>query len=530
MKRLFSKKLVYLVVVIISILLAANMVLTYNNNAIIRKNQAIRDEVERTRIYYDQIGKSVIHSIDIGLRGYAIIGTDKFVKPLQNGIAWKDSILLNVETPLKRLNYEFGLYSVFKDSLNTYIRYALELKSMLDAQQVENFRHAFAQDKGAHLWYMYETLEKDIFSFINRIDRQAQAEYADALYRNQLIQILLLVICIPTLLYTAYYTTQSITLSEQLRESEIEKNDLLLMQNESLERKVAERTQEIQAQNEEIYAQTEALSIQNEELTKAQKIIEIQNTEIQQMNEHLKTEVANRTRELREANKELLDQNNKLEQFAFIAAHNLRAPLTRILGLAQLVQIGKEEDREIALEKLVGSTRDLDQVIRDLNTILNIKRQSESFVEVDLEEVLDRVKRTLEKEIESTGTTVIHDFAEASKLYAVAPYVESILYNLISNAIKYRDPERAPLIRISTIQEDQHIVLSIADNGLGIDLTKHSQNVFNLYKRFHLHVEGRGLGLYLVKSQVESMGGKAAIESTPNLGTTFKLYFKRYLL
>ena len=112
----------------------------------------------------------------------------------------------------------------------------------------------------------------------------------------------------------------------------------------------------------------------------------------------------------------------------------------------------------------------------------------------------------------------------------IAPYVESILYNLISNAIKYRDPERSPHIAIKTTHENEFVCLAVMDNGLGIDLKKYKQNIFSLYKRFHLHVEGKGLGLYLVKTQIEALGGRVEVRSEPNEGTTFQIYFKRYLI
>jgi signal transduction histidine kinase len=248
------------------------------------------------------------------------------------------------------------------------------------------------------------------------------------------------------------------------------------------------------------------------------------------MNTQLKTDVSTRTQELREANKHLLEQNNQLEQFAFIAAHNLRAPLARILGLANIIKVSQSEnDRELVMDKIVSSTHDLDHVVGDLNVILNIKKHTSNLADVDLASVLERVKRTLEREIQSTHAVVTSDFHETSRVYAVAPYVESILYNLISNSIKYRDPHRIPFIVLQTKAEDDEICLLVTDNGLGIDLAKFRQNLFALYKRFHLHVEGRGLGLYLVKTQIESMGGTIDVKSTPNEGTTFEVRFRRFL-
>lgn len=532
------KNIVFLIVALISVLLVTNVVLTYYNNEAIKENQDIQSQVEKVKIYYDQIGKAVIHSLDIGLRGYYIVRTPGFVAPMDKAVFVMDSILENVETPLKQLQYDDTEYRVFKDSLESYKNYSFMLKDLLIENREEEFKRIFVSDKGAYLWLQYEKLEDHIMTFLDRRHAEAEQKYENALQRHQIIQLALLIICVPTLLFTAFYTSKAFTLSELVRDSEAEKNKILSEQNIMLERKVAERTQEIllqnqeiTSQNEELMANQETLSLQNKQLQEAQNTIKEQSEKIICLNDQLKIEVDKQTQELKKTNQELIEHNNQLEQFAFIAAHNLRAPLTRVMGLANLIQMGPtEEDRQAALEKLISSTHDLDQVIKDLNAILNIKRHTGNFSEVDLNESLTRTKRILEKEIEDTQTKIINNFAEASKVYAIAPYVESILYNLISNSIKYRDPQRSPFIAIKTTHENEFVCLAVMDNGLGIDLNKYQQSVFSLYKRFHLHVEGKGLGLYLVKTQIEALGGRVEVKSEPNEGTTFHVYFKRYLI
>jgi signal transduction histidine kinase len=109
---------------------------------------------------------------------------------------------------------------------------------------------------------------------------------------------------------------------------------------------------------------------------------------------------------------------------------------------------------------------------------------------------------------------------------AVRSYVQSILFNLLSNALKYRAPDRTLRVRIETRREDGYVRLSVADNGLGIDLAKHGPKLFGLYRRFHTHVEGKGLGLHLIKTQIEALGGKVTLQSREGAGTTFNIYFK----
>jgi signal transduction histidine kinase len=524
-----------IVVVLISILLVADILLTYYNNSIITKNRELQMETEKTKLYTEQIGKSTIHGVDIGLRGYAIIREPRFFTPVDSAFMRKDSILSNIETRLVAQGYpKLDEFRVLKDSLEMYFRYCFHMRDLLAQGRDDEFRQLFTSDKGLYLWLQYLACQRNIATFEDHINAEAQKQYNAALKGNHILQIVLFLICFPTLLYTAYYTRKTFKLTELLRKTEADKNEILTEQNLLLEKTVAERTGEIVAQNEELQSQSEeiasqrdTLMLQNKKLQEAQKIIEQQNQEILYKNDELETEVNARTHELKNANQELVEQNNQLEQFAFIAAHNLRAPLARIMGLAHILELAAEErDRTQILHKLVSSTTDLDSVIRDLNSILDIKKHTANLIEVDLRHALDRVHKTLEKEFEDTNATLKSEL-QIDKVYAVPPYVESVLYNLVSNAIKYRHPDRNPLITVCAKPEKDFVCLSVSDNGLGIDLYKHKSSMFNLYKRFHLHMEGRGLGLYLIKTQMIALGGRIDVESEPEKGSTFFAYFKR---
>lgn len=513
MKRLLKGKIIYLVVILISVLLLMNILLTKYNNRIIKHNKELQLNTQQVKIYYDQIGKLIIHALDLGLRGYAIENDKKLAQPMYNAKLWKDSIWNNVEIPLRKQNYEMQELLVFKDSLDAYIKYCFYLKELLDDGKRSEFVELFKQDKGGYLWGQYIKCGEDINSFENKVNSRAEAKYEAALNHIQILQVILFFISFPTLLFTAYYSTKSVWLSELLRRTEEEKNKILTEQNNKLEVLVSNRTKEI--------------ILQNKQLHDAQKIIQNQNKEIQTKNNQLEMEVKARTQELQHANNQLIEQNNQLEQFSFITAHNLRAPLARILGLANLMENHPDSiEKNKYQELIISSSRDLDQVIKDLNVILDIKKHKSNLTEVDLSLVFERVLKILEKEREETNVTINANFGELRKIDAVAPYVESILYNLISNSIKYRDPERPLVISIDTEIDQDFVCVSVSDNGLGIDLSKHQDNIFNLYKRFHLHKEGKGLGLYLVKTQMLALGGKIELQSEPNKGTTFSLYFK----
>jgi signal transduction histidine kinase len=531
---MFRKNIIYSVVILIGAILLTDILLTRHYNKIIRNNKDVQVQSALVKRYHDQIGKVVIHSLDIGLRGYAIVQEERFATPMDHARIWSDSIFRNVETPLQALNYDMAGFHALRDSVEAYTEYCFHLRQLLADNKKEEFLKLFSTDRGANLWGLYVASEERILAFTNEIDTRAQSNYETALARIQVLQILLFLICFPTLLYTAYYTGKSFGLSDLLRKTEEEKNKILREQNTELEHRVAIRTHEMAMQNEEMVSQSEqlaaqhdALSFQNKQLFEAQKIIEDQNREIQEKNQELEAEIEKRTQELQHTNRELVLHNNQLEQFAFIAAHNLRAPLARILGLANVVDLSKTDaDKDLALRKLVTSTQDLDHVIRDLNLILNIQKHTSNLVMVELTPAFTRVIKMLEKELDDTKAILGKDFSAADRVYAVAPYVESILYNLLSNAIKYRDPSRVPVITLRSTRDDDYVCLAVSDNGLGINLDKYRQNMFTLYKRFHTHMEGKGLGLYLVKTQITALGGKIEVESEPDKGTVFKVYFK----
>lgn len=345
----------------------------------------------------------------------------------------------------------------------------------------------YERNYGNDLWGAYMRTEHQVMAFVNRVDREANDRYEAAVEKNLWLQIVIFVLCVPTLLYTAFNTWQAFRTLEHLREMEREKYRLVEEQNQVLESKVMERTREIE-----------------------------------QRNSGLEDEVTKRTAELQHTNEELLEQNSKLEQFAFTVAHNLRAPLTRIMGLANVIEISaRAEDQKFAIEKMVYSARELDMVIRDLNGILENSRRNSQVTVLSIRAVFDRVMKTVEADARE-GNVTLETSVTDGEFKTIAPYFESILLNLISNAIKYRDPQRPATVSISIQREDASALkIVVADNGLGIDLDKYGSNLFGLYRRFHTHVDGKGLGLYLVKSQVLAMRGKVTTQSQVGMGTTF---------
>lgn len=221
---------------------------------------------------------------------------------------------------------------------------------------------------------------------------------------------------------------------------------------------------------------------------------------------------------------DLVQQNKDLLQFSFIVSHNLRAQVANMLGLHDLVEMDTitHEDTVEILGKIKYAATNLDNIIFDLNKILNVRNISESRQQIDWSEIIETIKIDLHKQVEDSQAQITTDIQVAS-IFSVKGFIHSIIYNLISNAIKYKSPERKHEIYIKIYQEESNIMLTITDNGLGIDLTNQKGKIFGLYRRFHFHTEGKGIGLYTVKTQVETLGGKIEIESTVGKGTTFKI-------
>jgi two-component system, sensor histidine kinase LadS len=320
-----------------------------------------------------------------------------------------------------------------------------------------------------------------------------------------------------------------------LRQAE-ENRRLVVQQKADLEVKVRERTQEIERQKEEMLAQnekmaqTQELAHQNEKLVEYSDLLNAISMDLQVANANLEAQVEERTRSLSEANTQLVKQNQQLEEYAYVTSHHLRAPVARLLGLASLFDrgpLGNDLNADL-LEKLVGETRDLDGIIRDLNLMLDVQKQSAGPYEtVHLATQANLALQKLEAEVADSQAKISLDFAELGELWSVAAYLEQIIYLLISNAIKFRDPARPLHIEVGAKKINrEEILLTVRDNGLGINLHYAKDKLFGLYQRFHPDIPGKGMGLFLLKTKVEHLGGQVEVDSRVNQGATFNIYLK----
>ncbi|AIZ63641.1 hypothetical protein PK28_07975 [Hymenobacter sp. DG25B] len=229
----------------------------------------------------------------------------------------------------------------------------------------------------------------------------------------------------------------------------------------------------------------------------------------------------------------LFKQNADLQQFAYIVSHNLRAPLANAMGYVDLLtRVEKESEVfEESMKNLQASVQQLDEILTDVNRILAVRDKQGGYrpEPVALAAVCRQALFGLEEPLQECGGELICHIPEELMVPGNRAYFHSIFHNLISNAIKYRSDERPLRIEIKAESAPgAGTTITISDNGSGFDQEKAGEDIFQLYRRFHTHKKGRGIGLFLVKSHVESMGGRVTVRSQVNQGTQFILYFSRH--
>ncbi len=220
-------------------------------------------------------------------------------------------------------------------------------------------------------------------------------------------------------------------------------------------------------------------------------------------------------------------QNKKLINFAHIVSHNLRSHTANFSMLLDFLVMEKnEEEKKNIIKMLVEASDNLLETLDNLNEVVAISTNvNQEKKAVNLNEKVELVERNLAAFLKNNNARIINKISKDTVIRVIPSYIESILMNFITNSVKYKDPFRDPIIELSTKSSGNYTVLTIEDNGLGIDLNKYGDKLFGMYKTFHDNSDARGIGLYITKNQIEAMNGKIITCSEVGKGTIFNIYF-----
>jgi PAS domain S-box-containing protein len=224
----------------------------------------------------------------------------------------------------------------------------------------------------------------------------------------------------------------------------------------------------------------------------------------------------------------------QMEELNYTLTHNLRGPLKNFQLIAQALlskidpSVPANEIAEVIseLEGLQMLSKSSAKLAEDLDQLMKLtsmkQNQALDFMQCDVEQMTGEVLQQLSATIYEKQASFTMNFA-VPYLSAPPVYLKSILYNLVSNALKYTSALTLPEISISTLETDACKTLCVKDNGIGIDLNRHGNQLFQLNQTFHTGYDSTGIGLFLTKAQVEAIGGRLYVESEPNKGSTFTI-------
>ncbi|PSR57134.1 PAS domain-containing sensor histidine kinase [Adhaeribacter arboris] len=247
----------------------------------------------------------------------------------------------------------------------------------------------------------------------------------------------------------------------------------------------------------------------------------------------LKDELVRQHEEITQKNNDLKVVNVDLDNFIYTASHDLKAPIANIEGLISLLnkRLGNcnclDQATSTILQHVTTSIKQFKSTVNDLAEISKLQKNfAQGLMEekINIPQIYKEIMEVNGLSFSNTKCKIQTDFQVMSIIYSRKNF-RSILYNLLSNAFRYHSPERTCVIQLKTYEQNSNIVLSVKDNGLGIKEANKAK-LFTMFKRFHNHVEGTGIGLYMIKRIIENVGGKIEVESEEGVGTEFKVYLK----
>ena len=214
-----------------------------------------------------------------------------------------------------------------------------------------------------------------------------------------------------------------------------------------------------------------------------------------------------------------------------MATHDLRSPIVNLQSLIDIfyAQGFVTDDNSKITDKIKACTEEIHTTLHDLIAVVTAQKKLDETIRlVSFQGIFDQIHQGIEEQIKSTQAILHTNFSEAPEIHYIPSHLRSIFQNLLTNSIKYRSPNRIPEIFIETSVSNGYICMMVQDNGMGIDMDK-KDKVFGLFKRLTEVEDGKGIGLFLTKSQVESQGGKIDLKSKLGEGSTFYVYLKDLL-
>jgi two-component system CheB/CheR fusion protein len=239
------------------------------------------------------------------------------------------------------------------------------------------------------------------------------------------------------------------------------------------------------------------------------------------------TELKKIQKDLYITNKNLTRINADLDNFVLAASHDLLGPLSNIEVSINMLKVDNLISDPLVNEYLNiidGSVKKFRTLINELSIIGKLENEMSQMKPVDLNNIIDEIKLSISDKIRATAAEITTELEVEQIIFSVKN-LRSLLYNVITNAIKYKSADRTPVLIISSTKENNYVLLSIKDNGIGIAKDK-IDKIFNIYSRIQTDVEGQGIGLYLAKKIVDAAGGYISVESEVGKGSTFNIYFK----
>ena len=230
------------------------------------------------------------------------------------------------------------------------------------------------------------------------------------------------------------------------------------------------------------------------------------------------------------SNRKLKSINQVLETFVYAAAHDLKSPVINLKSLLDYIHQTKNVDKKLELiDRFHEALNRLDNTISGLGEIIEIQEADVSACKtIYFQDILEQVKAEYSSKLIASDARIIANFDSSPSIIYMESYINSLITNMTSNALKYSKEDTPLVLEIHSKRENEFVVLTFKDNGIGMDLNRYGKNLFKPFKRFSTKADGKGIGLHIVKSMIEKNGGRIEVDSAIDAGTTFTCYLREY--